>query len=200
MCLLSSDVSNNILTGQILQGFKGMDPSSGALSLDNNYFYGLPALIGKGQQFCPDNVPRNLSLGAGALGNIASNTSSRKALERGHASLRQNCLSSASAGQCGATAQRNLSACLAFCGTTLVDVFQNLAATGFSESSTIGSINPPCDGHGTCLPLWAYPAATMPSNSPLFVCNCSKGYFNVIVNGYSSCSLTPPNGDSLVVP
>lgn len=191
-----SDVSDNIFSGQLLQGFKGMDPSLGTLSIDNNYFYGLPTLIGKGKQFCPDNIPRNLSLEGSALGQIQFVATSRTALEKGHASLRQNCLSTISAQQCGATDQRNQSECRAFCGTTLLDVSQSLLSnSSASSSSATTSINPPCDGHGTCLPLWAYPPGSVPPNAPVFLCNCTKGYYNIIVNGYSTCSLTPPNGD-----
>ena len=65
-----SDVSSNYLYGTIDQNFAGMDPVTGLLNIDNNYFYGLPSLFASGQQYCPDEVDKNISLSLGALSSL----------------------------------------------------------------------------------------------------------------------------------
>ena len=55
-----------------------MDPVTGLLNIDNNYFYGLPSLFASGQQYCPDEVDKNISLSLGALSSLQFNPISPK--------------------------------------------------------------------------------------------------------------------------
>ena len=211
-----SDVSNNSLYGTVNSNLQGMDRSSGLLNVANNYFFGSPALYASGCAYCPDRVARSINYSLPDLIPAAPTFVRPKPYTAGRASLRNNCFEQyanppspsfpppstpasrynplfttpSSTGSCGwMEQQRTAEDCSSFC--TVSD-------------------NGPCDGHGDCLPVWAFPPNSTAVRAAeggvqagsvtrgglvLFTCNCSKGYYTVAVNGSVTCSLTPPPGD-----
>lgn len=190
------NVANNSLYGTIYRNFIGMSPESGLVNIQQNYFYGLPSLSASGQQYCPAEIAANTThiIDAG-LGNLKvgyylgsiklSSALNYTGYSNQGASLKDNCLTILPVGCTANQTQRPVDQCKAFCGTTPAD----------SLSSLSSSAGAPCDGHGACLPSWVFPNGTLPPNSPPFVCNCSDGFFSVIRDGYSTCTLTAPAGE-----
>ena len=203
LCLSSvpphSDVSRNSLYGAIYRNFIGTSPTTGIINLAYNYFYGLPSLSASGQQYCPDDIPSNGTQSiAGSL--PFSKSVNFPNYSAGEASLEDNCLTILPVGCTAQQAQRSADQCAAFCNTVPADSLSSLSSSASSSSSSSSS-SPlaPCDGHGTCLPSWAFPPASLPPNAPPFMCNCSDGYYSMIVNGASTCTLTAPGREGTAV-